>query len=63
MEAYKNLNQKKDKLVQEIKKLNKEFEQDKIPQDDYKKKKHKLERELVEVMDYLVQYKYLLNLK
>ena len=63
MEAYKNLNQKKDKLVQKIKKLNKEFEQDKIPQDDYKKKKHKLERELVEVMDYLVQYKYLLNLK
>lgn len=63
MEAYKNLNRKKDKLVQEIKKLNKDFEQNKISREDYEKNKHKLERELVEVMDYLVQYKYVLNLK
>ncbi|NHI91126.1 MAG: hypothetical protein EAX96_01400 [Candidatus Lokiarchaeota archaeon] len=63
MEEYKNLNLKKDKLVKEIKKLNKNFEENKIKKEDYEKSKHKLERELVEVMDYLIQYKYLLNLK
>ena len=63
MEEFKNLNRKKDKLVQDIKKLNKDFEQNKIPKDVYEKNKHKLERELVEVMDYLVQYKHVLNLK
>ncbi|MHA1894151.1 MAG: hypothetical protein ACTSX4_06600 [Candidatus Helarchaeota archaeon] len=63
MDSFKKLNQEKDKLVDDIKKLNRMFEHEKISQEEYEKKKHVLERSLVEVMDHLVQYKHLLNLK
>ncbi len=63
MDSFKNLNKKKKQLVEEIKKLNKDFEKNNISKEDYEVKKHKLERDLVQVMDYLVQYKFMMNMK
>jgi len=61
MDSFKNLNKKKKLLVEGIKKLNKDFEKNSISKEDYEKEKHKMERELVQVMDYLVQYKFIMN--
>ena len=61
MDSFKNLNKKKTELVESIKKLNKDFEKNKISKEDFEKEKHKIERELVQVMDYLVQYKFVMN--
>ena len=61
MDSFENLNKKKKMLVEGIKKLNKEFEKNSISKEDYETEKNKLERELVQVMDYLVQYKFIMS--
>ncbi len=60
--------QEKDRLLAEKKRLEKEFEalqerknNAEISSDEYEKRKHDIEREFVEVMDRLAQVSYLMG--
>ncbi|MHA1144918.1 MAG: hypothetical protein ACTSRW_09300 [Candidatus Helarchaeota archaeon] len=56
---FKSLNKRKKELVKEIKLLEKK--KTAIKNEEYEKKRHDLERELVEVCDRLVQYGFVLK--
>lgn len=62
------MEQEKDRLLSEKKRLEKEFEalqerkkNGEVSSDDYEKRKHEIEREFVEVMDRLAQMSYLMG--
>jgi len=55
----KDLEKQRDKLVEELKNLEKRRESGEIDEDEYKKKRHDAERAVVEVMDRLAQMKFL----
>jgi len=55
----KDLEEQRDKLVEEIKKLDEKHKKGEIDEDAYKEKRHKIERAIVEVMDRLAQMRFL----
>ncbi len=55
----KDLEKQRDKLVDELKKLEKKRENGEIDEETYKQKRHETERAIVEVMDRLAQMKFL----
>jgi len=55
----KDLEEQRDKLVEEIKKLDEKHKKGEIDEDTYKEKRHKIERAIVEVMDRLAQMRFL----
>lgn len=56
-ERLKRLEKEKERLEKEYEELQKKFEEGKISKEEYEKRKHDIEREFVEVMDRIVQYK------
>jgi len=55
----KDLEKQRDRLVEELKKLEKKRESGEIGEEEYKNKRHDTERAIVEVMDRLAQMKFL----
>lgn len=55
----KDLKKQSDKLVEELKNLDKKFKNGLVDENEYNLKKHKIEREIVEVMDRLAQMRFL----
>jgi len=55
----KDLERQRDKLVDELKMLEKKRESGEIDEETYKRKRHETERAVVEVMDRLAQMKFL----
>jgi len=60
--AYsKDLEKRRDSLIDEIKKLEERLKKGEINEKVYKEERHKLERALVEVMDRLAQMKFIMG--
>ena len=57
----KELQARKKILVQQLKELNKQKDENLVNEDVYIQKKNEIERELVEIMDRLTQLAYLLK--
>jgi len=55
----KDLEMQRDKLVDELKKLDKKREKGEIDEDTYNKERRKVERSIVEIMDRLAQMRFL----
>ncbi|NIN00040.1 MAG: hypothetical protein GTO24_18805 [candidate division Zixibacteria bacterium] len=55
----KDLERQRDRLVDDLKKLEEKHEKGEIDEDEYKEKRHEIERAIVEVMDRLAQMKFL----
>jgi len=55
----KDLEIQRDRLVDELKKLDKKREKGEIDEDTYKKERHRIERNIVEIMDRLAQMRFL----
>lgn len=60
--AYsKDLQKRRDSLLNDLKTLEEQFKKGKIAEDQYKEKRRKIERAFVEVMDRLAQTKFLMG--
>ena len=57
----KNLEEQRDHLLEELKKLDEEYKKGKIDEETYKSKRHSIERAIVEVMDRLAQMNFLMG--
>lgn len=57
----KNLEKQRDHLLKELKKLDEEYKKGKIDEETYKSRRHRIEREIVEVMDRLAQMNFLMG--
>jgi len=55
----KDLEIQRDRLVDELKKLDKKREKGEIDEDTYKKERHRIERNIVEIMYRLAQMRFL----
>ncbi len=55
----KQLNNRKQFLVQQLKALNTEKENNHLSEEEYEYKKNQIERELVEIMDRLTQLNFI----
>ena len=55
----KKLIRNRDTLINELKLLKKKYECGEISREEYENKRRVIEREIVEVMDRLVQYKFI----
>jgi|GEM_PF-1228905 uncharacterized membrane protein len=60
-EQLKRLEREKERLEKEYEELKKSFEKGEVGKEEYEKRKHDIEREFVEVMDRIVQYKAFSN--
>lgn len=60
-QKLKELEKRRDELLKELKELKRRFENKELSQEEYEIKRHGLEREIVEVMDRLVQIQFLLG--
>ena len=60
-EAAKNLEKQRDRLLEELKKLDEDYKKGKIEEEAYKNKRHSIERAIVEVMDRLAQMNFLMG--
>ncbi|MEM2904849.1 MAG: hypothetical protein QW057_04870 [Candidatus Bathyarchaeia archaeon] len=59
---FKELETRRDELVEQLKQLRRRHERKEITDQEYEDKQYVIEREIVEVMDRLVQMRYLLNI-
>ena len=55
----KDLEMQRDRLLDELKSLDKKHEKGEVDEETYKKERHKIERSIVEVMDRLAQMRFL----
>ncbi len=55
----KQLERQRDALLNELKELEKMHKEGQISDEEYKERRHKIERGLVEIMDRLAQMKFL----
>jgi len=55
----KELEKKRDKLVEALKNLEEKLKKGELNEDTYKQKRRELEREVIEVMDRLAQMRFL----
>ncbi|MEM3027921.1 MAG: hypothetical protein QW220_04250 [Candidatus Bathyarchaeia archaeon] len=60
-QKLKELEKRRDELLKELKELKRRFENKELSQEEYEIKRHGVEREIVEVMDRLVQIQFLLG--
>ncbi|MEM3692484.1 MAG: hypothetical protein QXI39_00470 [Candidatus Bathyarchaeia archaeon] len=60
-QKLKELEKRRDELLKELKELKRRFENKELSQEEYEVKRHGVEREIVEVMDRLVQIQFLLG--
>ncbi|MGQ9478859.1 MAG: SHOCT domain-containing protein [Thermoproteota archaeon] len=56
-DRLKQLEKEKERLEREYEDLQKRFERGEISREEYENRKHDIEREFVEVMDRIAQYK------
>ncbi len=61
-DAIKGLEKEKDQLLGELKNLEDKKLKNLISKEDYDFQKNKIERALVEIMDRLVQFRYVQNM-
>ena len=54
----KDLEKHRDLLLDSLKKLEEKHKQGKVSEEDYRQKKHKIERSFVEIMDRLAQIRF-----
>ena len=55
----KDLEKQRDRLIEDLKKIEEQHKQGAINENTYKEKRHEIERAIVEVMDRLAQMKFL----
>ena len=55
----KDLEMQRDKLLDELKSLDEKHKKGEIDEETYKKERHRIERNIVEVMDRLAQMRFL----
>jgi len=55
----KDLERQRDKLLDELKSLDEKHKKGEIDEETYKKERHRIERNIVEVMDRLAQMRFL----
>ncbi|MBS7609775.1 hypothetical protein KEJ19_04295 [Candidatus Bathyarchaeota archaeon] len=60
-QRLKELEKRRDELLKELKELKRRFENKELSHEEYEIKRHGIEREIVEVMDRLVQIQFLLG--
>lgn len=60
-ENAKHLEKERDALLKELKELEKMRKEGQISEEEYKERRHKIERGLVETMDRLAQMKFLMG--
>lgn len=60
-ERVKELQRRKDELLDELKELDKKRESGEISEEEYKERRHTIERGLVEVMDRLAQMRFIIS--
>jgi len=60
-DEVEKLKKRRDRLVQEILKLDEAYKRGELDEEEYRSKRKSLEREVVEVMDRLVQYESLMK--
>ena len=60
-EKAKHLEKQRDALLKEFKELEKMHREGQINEEEYKERRHKIERGLVEIMDRLAQMKFLMG--
>ncbi|NVM01016.1 MAG: hypothetical protein HWN67_01655 [Candidatus Helarchaeota archaeon] len=58
-DEIKRMEKEKKKLIKEMEKLEDVKSRNEIPEEDYEIEKNKIERKIVEVMDRLVQFRFL----
>ena len=58
---FKELERRRDELVDALKLLRQQHERREVTDDDYQAKRYGIEREIVEVMDRLTQMRYLME--
>jgi len=56
--GIKGLERRKKELEDEFESIEKRFKEQQISQDDYAKERKRIEREFIEVMDRLTQYRF-----
>jgi len=57
----KSLEKRRDALLDELKKLEERLKKGEITEEAYKEERHRIEREIVEVMDRLAQMRFLMG--
>ncbi|RLI36309.1 hypothetical protein DRO55_03775 [Candidatus Bathyarchaeota archaeon] len=57
----KSLEKRRDELLDELKRLEENLKRGEIDEETYKKRRHEIERAIVEVMDRLAQMKFLMG--
>lgn len=60
-ERVKELQRRKDELLDELKELDKKRESGEISEEEYEERRHTVERGLVEVMDRLAQMRFIIS--
>ncbi len=58
---YKRLLKERDRLVDELQKLKKRYESGELDKEAYERNRYDIERQIVEVMDRIMQLKFLLG--
>ncbi len=60
--AYsKDLERRRDALINDLKSLEERHNRGEIDEEEYKEKRRKIERDLVEVMDHLAQTRFIMG--
>lgn len=57
----KELERRRDDLLNEFKELEKKSESGEVSEEEYKERRHTIERELVEIMDRLIQMGFIMS--
>jgi len=57
----KDLEKQRDKLINELKNLEEKHRSGNVGEEEYKEKRHEIERALVEIMDRLAQTRFLMG--
>lgn len=60
---YRKLLEERDRLVDELRNLEKRYEKGEVDEETYQRNRYDLERRIVEVMDRITQLKFLLGVE
>jgi CRISPR/Cas system-associated protein Cas5 (RAMP superfamily) len=60
-QKLKELEKRRDQLLEELRNLKRRYEKKELSKEEYEIKRHGVEREIVEVMDRMVQIQFLLS--
>ncbi len=60
-EAFKALKKRRREIEDELSSLKSKFELGEIDEEEYNRRKYELEREFVEIMDRLIQLRYIIG--